>query len=363
VNVVVDARMAFHTGIGRYIRSLCHALLQQASGLHLALLLDPKTIQRARREIGPVEAIPFAASIYSLTEQLRGLRLYRGRAQQAALFHCPHYNIPWFLPPNSVVTIHDLTHFQFAQHFGKFRVNLAFRLLHRAVHRAGRLIAVSQATRHALETMIPAAKGKTTVIHHGVADPFCPLPGAAVEAFKRAHHLGRFFLFVGNAKPHKNLTQLLRAFTQVRRQSPQVELALLGVDPSCLSGTRDGMHVYPAVPEAQLIQWYNAAEALVLPSLNEGFGLPTLEAMACGTPVIGSNIAVLQEVVAEAGLLVDPWHVEALAQAMQGLLSNPDLRAALRAKGLVRAQHFTWTATAEQTYQVYNEVVNQCSRR
>lgn len=356
MHIIVDARMAFHTGIGRYIRSLCRALLSQPSEHTLSLLLDPLITRQAQQEIGPTQVIPFPAKIYSLREQLQSLRLYRAHAKQASLFHCPHYNVPWFLPHNSVVTVHDLTHFQFPEHFGRHRAALAFRLLRRAVQRAGHLIAVSQGTQQALTALVPEAEGKTTVIHHGVAEHFSPLPAAAIETFKRTHNLGPFFLYVGSARPHKNMRRVLQAFRQVKARLAQMELVLIGVELSALSGALEGVHTFPNVPEAELVHWYNAAVGLVFPSLNEGFGLPALEAMACGTPVIGSNIAALIEVTGNAGLLVNPWDVEALARAMQQLVLNRALHSHLRRQGLQQARAFTWERAAEKTLQVYRAV-------
>lgn len=356
MNIIVDARMAFHTGIGRYIRSLCRALLTQPSEHTLSLLLDPLITPQVRQEIGPTQIIPFPAKIYSLREQVQSLWLYRTHAKQASLFHCPHYNVPWFLPRNSVVTVHDLTHFQFPERFGRHRAMLAFRLLRRAVQRAGHLIAVSQATQQDLTTLVPEAEGKTTVIHHGVSEHFSPLSAAEIETFKRTNNLGPFFLYLGSVRPHKNMLRVLQAFRHVKTRFAQMELVLIGVEPSDLSGPLEGVRTFPKVPEAELVHWYNAAEVFVFPSLNEGFGLPALEAMACGTPVLGSNIAALTEVTGNAGLLVNPWDAEALAQAMQQLVSSRDLRHRLRRQGLQRAKAFTWTRAAEKTLQVYRAV-------
>lgn len=362
MNVTIDARMAFHTGIGRYIRSLCRALLAQSSVHHLSLMLNPLNSSRIQQEIGPAQVIPFTAKVYSFTEQLQSPWLYQMHAKQTSLFHCPHYNVPWFLPPNSVVTVHDLTHFQFPQYFGKYRVHLAFRLLQRAVQRAGHLIAVSHATQNVLEAMLPASKGKTTVIHHGVSAAFRPLPETAIATFKRTHKLGRFFLYVGNTKPHKNLARLLQAFRQLKFLCGQIDLVLLGIEPTALTTSQDGVYCVSNVQDNQLVYWYNAAEALVFPSLNEGFGLPALESMACGTPVISSNIAALHEVVADAGLLINPCDVEAWTQAMHQLISNHGLRQLLRASGLSRAHQFSWTVAAQQTLHVYRQVMTQGQR-
>jgi glycosyltransferase involved in cell wall biosynthesis len=358
MQVTVDARMAFHAGIGRYIRSLYCSLLQLSPALNLSLLVDPLQAKHTQQEIGPSGIIPFPAKIYSVKEQLHGLRLAGAHVKHTTLFHFPHYNVPWFLPRHSVVTIHDLTHFQYPQLFGR-RVWLAFRLLQRAIQRAGHIITVSQATRQALETFLPVAKGKTTVIYHGVASYFRPLPAEVVEDFKRVTQLQRFLLYIGSAKPHKNLPRLLQAFAQVRAQCPYIELVMLGVKPSVPLEHLTGIRTYHCVSDEHLVRWYNAAEALVLPSLNEGFGLPALEAMACGTPVIASNVAALPEVVGDAGLLVNPWDVEALAQAIQQLLSNHALRHDLRRRGLKRAQSFSWDKAAAQTLHIYRQIARR----
>ena len=161
---------------------------------------------------------------------------------------------------------------------------------------------------------------------------------------------------LGSARPHKNLPRLLQAFARVRAQCPYVELVVLGVEPSVALEHSMGIRTYHCVSDEQLVSWYNAAEALILPSLNEGFGLPALEAMACGTPVIASNVAALPEVVGDAGLLVNPWDVEALAQAIHQLLSDRALRYDLRQRGLKRAQSFSWAKAAAQTLHIYRQV-------
>lgn len=356
MRVILDARMVFHSGIGRYIRNLYRELRRQAPDLLLTLLIEPRMAGQAQQDIGRADIIPFRAKIYGFSEQLRGSWLCRAHARQASLFHFPHYNVPWFLPGRSIVTVHDLTHFQFPDSFGRLRVRLARKLFAQSVRRAARLIVVSQATRQALEATFPEASGKTTVIYHGVEEHFRPLSGAPVEDFKRRRNAGRFFLYVGSAKAHKNLPRLLEAFAAVRTRYRELQLVLLGIEPSEPWTQMAGVRAYPHVDDEHLILWYNAAEALLLPSLNEGFGLPALEAMACGTPVIASNVASLPEVVGDAGLLVNPWHTEALTHAMDLLISHPDLRHDLRTKGLQRAASFSWVTAAAQTLQLYQEV-------
>lgn len=356
MRVVLDARMAFHSGIGRYIRNLCRELQRQSTDLTLSLLMDPRGMDGAWQDGGRSHVIPFPAKIYGLSEQFRGSWLCRVYAKQTSLFHFPHYNVPWLLPRNSVVTIHDLTHFLFPQHSARYQVWLAFRLFERGVRRAAHLITVSQATRQALEAVLPEAQGKTTVVYHGVEERFHTLSTAVIEEFRRTVYGGRFLLYVGNTKPHKNLPRLLQAFSLVRARYQNLGLVLLGVESSSTLNHTEGVHNYQYVRDEHLTLWYNAAEALLLPSLNEGFGLPALEAMACGTPVIASNVASLPEVVGDAGILVSPWDVEALAEAIGRLLAEPDLRHDLRQKGLQRAQAFSWARAAEQTLEIYRRV-------
>jgi glycosyltransferase involved in cell wall biosynthesis len=228
MQVMFDARMAFHTGIGRYIRSLCHVMSTQSPDCSLSLLVDPRS-SSATAWPAAFKTVPYPAEIYSLGEQWYGSRLCRTLAARTDVFHFPHYNVPWWLPTNSVVTIHDLTHFQFPQYFARYRVWPAWCLLQRAVRRAGHVIAVSEATRRPLVERLPAAKGKTTVIHHGVDNHFVPLSADITRAFKHAEQLDRFFLYVGNSKPHKNLARLLMAFARLREQFSHVELVLLNL--------------------------------------------------------------------------------------------------------------------------------------
>ncbi|HEY7565747.1 MAG TPA: glycosyltransferase family 1 protein [Acidimicrobiia bacterium] len=354
MNVVMDARMAFHTGIGRYIRSLCRTLIQQAATVRLSLLVDPRTADRLQRELGAVAMIPFQANIYSVNAQIHSLWRYRGWSKHETLIHIPHYDVPWFLPSRSVVTIHDLTHFQFPAATGQLRHQLAWRLLQRAVHRAGHLIVVSQATRDALTTFVPQASRKTTVIYHGIDAHFTPLPPDAITAFKRAQHLGRFFLYVGADKPHKNLPRLLQAFVEVRAQWQEpLELVLLGVAPARSWPPPEGVRMYHEVTDAQLVAWYNAAEALLLPSLNEGFGLPALEAMACGTPVIAFGRGSMPEIIVDG---VGGYIVDDIDQAMAALepVSGLD-RVAVR--GSVETR-FDVGRMVEEYLAVYEQVLN-----
>ena len=356
LRVAIDARMAFHTGIGRYIRSLTRELARREGELALSLLGAPQGHGESWLGDAPVTRVDFDADIYSVKEQWVGSWLCRRLAGETSVFHFPHYNVPWLAPSRTAVTIHDLTHLQFPEFFPRGRVRLAYRVLRHAVRRASRLIAVSAATRSALERLMPEARGKTTVIHHGVDPAFRPVAEAEVEAFRRGQNLNRFVLYVGANKPHKNLAALTEAFRQVRAGSQRTELVMICGSGETPPADEPGVRVLPAASDEELVLWYNAAQAVALPSLNEGFGMPALESMACGTPVVGSDIPALREVIGEAGLLVDVTDTAGLALAIERILGDDDLRAELRDLALARAATFSWTRAADETLQVYRQL-------
>ncbi|MCX7707335.1 MAG: glycosyltransferase family 4 protein, partial [Anaerolineae bacterium] len=212
-------------------------------------------------------------------------------------------------------------------------------------------------------------RDRVITVYNGVDDAFCPADPAAVAAFRRARGLpDRFILFLGTLEPRKNLGALLRAYAAVRTRSgegtPKLVIAggkgwfyeriLTEVD---VLGLGDDV-IFPGYVAAdELPWWYRAAELFVYPSRFEGFGLPVLEAMACGTPVITTTSSSLPEVAGDAAILVDPDDVSALSDAMERLLADPDLRSALRAAGLQRAARFSWKRTAAETARVHGDVL------
>ncbi len=359
LNVVLDARMAFHTGIGRYVRSLASALAARPD-VELALLVDPARAEETRAGTGVRETRPYPAPIYSVAEQLRGPGACRAarRGRPGTVFHFPHYNAPWLAPRPSVVTVHDLIQLGDPRYYGRLRSRLARSVLRRAVRNATHVIAVSAATRAALERVVPEARGRVTTIHHGVGAPFRPLDAETVRRFRERHGIGRCLLFVGGTRPHKNRGRVLEAFRLVRERHPDVSLAVVDAAAQASPGVR------PLGPltDDDLAHWYNAAAALVMPSLEEGFGLPALEALACGTPVIVARRPAQREVVGDTGLAVDPLDVAALAAAMTRLLDAGGPAPALRERGLRRARELSWEHAAGRTVEVYREAAALPSR-
>jgi glycosyltransferase involved in cell wall biosynthesis len=264
-----------------------------------------------------------------------------------------------------VVTVHDLSFLFYPR---SFRVvnRLYLRLLTRlSMQRARRVVAVSASTRRDVIRYYGVAEEKVDVVYNGVDQAFEPFPEDQVAAFRARHGLPeRFILFVGTLEPRKNVARLIRAYAQLPGRRPPLMLVggrgWLYDDVLRLVeelGLTPDVHLIGYVPADDLPWWYNAAELFVYPSLYEGFGLPPLEAMACGTPVVASTSSSLPEVVGDAGLLVDPADTAGLTAALNTGLTNASTRARLRAAGLARASQFTWQATAHGTADTYRRAL------
>ncbi len=365
MKVFLDARMFYHSGIGRYGRNLYRELLRLTPPPRISLGLDEQVRLRLAAEMNCTpNVIPFNAPIYSLREQLWGAYLGQRYRQQFDLFHFPHYNIPWVCPSPTVVTTHGLSHLLFPQYFDPLKVSFARRLLQRVANQAKAIIAVSSISQQAFLRFFPRAEGKLRVIYNGVGAEFQPLPARDIAEFKHRRQLGDFLLYVGICKPLKNLPRLIAAYAQIKIRYPGLRLVILSQDiynsevAAAISRWKveEGVILCQPSDSHQLVLYYNAARLLVFPSLYEGFGLPPLEAMACGTPVVASNLSSIPEVVGGAAILIDPAEVEAIVVGIERGLSDSLLRERLRQAGLERAKKFSWQKTAQQTWQVYQEV-------
>lgn len=262
-----------------------------------------------------------------------------------------------------VLTIHDAIAFEDPRGYAWSNNLLHRRYVPHTLRNIDAVITVSDAARSAIARFLGRAADRITVVPNGVGSAFLPVP--AYEAATVAARYGLrspFVLHVGSAQPRKNVVGLLEAFARVRRRLPDCRLALAGPpmgDASVVARAIDRLdlaaHVSSlgSVPEGHLPSLYSAARLFVLPSLFEGFGLPIIEAMACGTPVVCASIPALAETAGDAAVLVDPRDPRALADAMVRALTNETLRTSLRVQGLARARRFTWERAAEQTIEVY----------
>jgi glycosyltransferase involved in cell wall biosynthesis len=208
------------------------------------------------------------------------------------------------------------------------------------------------------------------VIHNAIDERFWQAPGPEdIERVRERYQLdGRFILYAGNIKPHKNLERLIEAFDSLRRDSQfeDVRLLIIGDEISKYATLRRAVHrhklhkyvrFFGFVPDETLACLYRLASLFVFPSLYEGFGLPPLEAMASGTPVVTSNVSSLPEVVGDAAVLIDPYEPESIAEAMRRVLADGALRESLRERGFARAREFSWDRSIRRVREIYDEVM------
>lgn len=284
----------------------------------------------------------------------------------ADLAHAPVYVGPLVAPCHVVVTVHDLSFIRYP-HLFRPANRLYLRVFTRlSVRRARRVIAVSRHTAGETVRLLRIPQEKVHVVYHGVDPIFRPRPAEKVESFRRRHGLPeRFLLFVGTLEPRKNLVRLIEAFARCRADAGTY-LVLAGArgwydEEIFATVERLGMGdrvLFPGhVPNAELPLWYNAATAFAYPSLYEGFGLPVLEALACGTPVLTSAASSLPEVAGDGALMVDPFCVEEIADGLHRLLTDESLRETVRRRGLENAARFTWPRTAAETVAVYQQAL------
>lgn len=286
----------------------------------------------------------------------------------------PAHVVPLTRPPRTVVTAHDLGYLAFPEaHTARRRLELHLSTLW-SVRAARRVIAISGATRDDLVRRYGADPARIAVVHHGLgAAQFRPAEPAAVEAARARHGLARpYFLYVGTLQPRKNLVRLIEAFAAAADALGDVDLAIggrrgwlsEGIERRAAElGLAGRARLLGYLPDADLPALLSGAIAFTFPSLYEGFGLPVLEAMACGAPVLTSSTSSLPEVAGDAALLVDPADTDAIAAGLVRLASDAALRADLHERGLRRAAQFTWERCARETLAVLREVAAEAQDR
>jgi len=284
------------------------------------------------------------------------------------ILHSLAFVQPVICPCPSVITIYDLSFFFFPEAFQSLnRIYLSLFTPYSA-KRADRVVAISASTKEDIVRYLGVDPGRIDVIYPGVDEAFRPIADRGrLAAFRDKHGLPeKVILFVGTIEPRKNVERLVRAYARLKKEGDLPhKLVIGGAEGWLYAGvfaTVEEMGLgadvlFPGyIPRDELPLWYNVADLFVYPSLYEGFGLPPLEAMACGTPAIASNTSSLPEVVGEAGFLVDPYDVEGMAGAMFKVLTDEGLREGMRRRGLERAQGFSWLKMARETVKVYGSI-------
>jgi glycosyltransferase involved in cell wall biosynthesis len=292
------------------------------------------------------------------------------RRQGVELAHVPYFASPLFPTTPTVVTVHDLIPMLLPTYRGSMLVRLYTLLVAIAAKRADMVLTDSQASKWDIVHLLNIPSERVRVIYLAADDIYQPvLDNHRLTAIRQKYGLPEsYLLYLGGFDQRKNVPTLLKAFAQLAKDL-RVFLVVAGRLPEKGSdffpdprpivqelGIEERVVFTGWVPEEDKPALYSGARALVFPSLYEGFGLPPLEALACGTPVIASNRGSLPEIVGDGGLLLEPDHVEGLAAAMQKLLNDDTLREDLRRKGLTHAARFSWEKTARETLAVYREV-------
>jgi glycosyltransferase involved in cell wall biosynthesis len=353
-------------GIHGYICQLIRHLPAVPVGedLHYTVFLGEGTVE-------PGERLTVARSRWRTGPPL-GRILWEQMALPLArvdLLHGLAFVTPLVSPWPTVVTVYDLSFVYYPDAFPPGRRAYLYLFTRLSCRRARRIIAISESTRRDLVKQWNLPAGKIEVAYPGVGEEYCPLPIDQVAAFRAQRGLPEeLILHVGTLQPRKNLVRLIRAYRQMQTDAPlalvggrgwQYEAILTEIEKL---GLTDKVIMPGYVPADELPLWYNAASVLAYPSLYEGFGLPVVEAMACGTPVVTSSVSSMPEAAggdAGAALLVSPDDSEALAEALNRVLTEGALREEMRSRGLRQSAGFSWQRTAAATVTAYQRALGQ----
>jgi glycosyltransferase involved in cell wall biosynthesis len=367
VRVVLDARTATSRfpGIGRYVSQLARALAAAGSRHNLTLLGNVANPDDQFALPG-LSRVGCTSSPFSLAQHLE----IPGRLRKAgaALYHSPYYLMPLVLPVPAVLTCHDLIPLLFPQYFTSVQ-RVIFNAAHRlALRQVAHTIAVSESTKSDLVNRMGADAEKVSVIHLAADSHFTPRTAEEIEQVREKYRVpGRYILYVGTNKPHKNLPRLVESWSIACRDLPKGEwtLAIAGYwdrrYPEAMilaesKGMARSIRFLGDIAEKDLPAIYSGTDLFIFPSLYEGFGLPVLEAMACGAAVVCSNTSSLPEVAGGAASYFDPQSSAEIASVILKILTDESARSAGRRAALKRASEFSWQQTASETIRVYETV-------
>lgn len=376
MRIAIDARKWRDYGIGTYVRNVVRHLARLDHESTYFLLCDRADEAMLRDLAENFVPVVEGSPGYSLAEHVTIPRKLRRLGVD--LFHSPHYVLPLLGRTPCVVTIHDCIHLLFPQYLpNRLAHRYARFMMRKAVERSALVFTVSEASRRDILRFFPEADPERVRVVPNAIDPSLRLApdDAEMERVRERYQIrGRFVLYAGNIKPHKNLERLIQAFGRLKQGSGfgDVKLLIIGDEISRYgslrrsveaAGVRQEARFFGFVPDSTLSCLYRLASVFAFPSLYEGFGLPPLEAMACDTPVVTSNVSSLPEVVGDAALLVDPYDVDALAAALARVLCDETLSAELVAKGRARVARFSWERSVAAIHDGYRRALGEPATR
>ncbi len=382
LRIVLDARRLKDFGVGTYIRNLTRGLADVDRKNHYILVARPEDAADLAGFPDNFEIVPYESPDSSILDNLR-FPLFLRRFH-ADLFHIPLFTAPLLMPKPYVVTVHDLSLFLY-EGSSDWRHTLRLYQARRSLQRADRVIAVSAATRRDVENLLGIAPDKIRQIYNAPDPRFIEQPtagdaragGPDRQRRYRERILERyqikypFILYVGNIRPQKNIPRLIEAFAVLRGELvdhdkySDLRLIIIGDEISRYPAVRlaamqsrveKAVRFLGFVPIDTLRVFYQVAAVFAFPSLYEGFGLPPLEAMAAGTPVVTSNVSSLPEVVGDAAVVVNPDNVFDIARGLRDALLDEDLRQTLIARGFEQVKQFNWHTTAEEVLDTYYSI-------
>jgi glycosyltransferase involved in cell wall biosynthesis len=374
VKIAIDIRRMTEFGVGTYIRNVVRTLGRLDHENQYLLIGSPAKVE----EIGSLPPNFHAFPLVAPERTLQGYREFRGALQRlnCDLVHIPNlFSIPRMLPCPYVMTVHDmLEHMSRSRERGNLWRWLHFQMTKRVLAGAARIFAVSNFTRNEIEKLFEIPSSHVEVVYNAIDERFLHGHASAADRdliARRYQVTYPFLLYAGRISPHKNVVRMIEAFsalkTELERDQayPDLKLIIIGDDLSgnpdlrrtvVRSGVQHDVRFLGFVPIEVLRIFYDEAKVFVFPSLYEGFGLPPLEAMAHGTPVVTSNVSSLPEVVGNAAVLVNPENVFEIMRALRRVLMDQALRDRMKERGYQQAARFSWETSVRRILEVYGEI-------
>jgi len=380
VKIAIDIRRMTEFGVGTYIRNVVRTLGRLDHENQYLLIGSPVKVE----EIGTLPPNFHTVPLLAPERTLQGYREFRSALQRfkCDLVHIPNlFSIPRALPCRYVMTVHDmLDHMARAREQSGFWRSLHFQLTKRVLAGASRIFAVSNFTRNEIEKLFEIPPERVEVVYNAIDERFLRGHASAADRdliARRYQVTYPFLLYAGRISPHKNVVRMIEAFsalkTELERDGayPDLKLIIIGDDLSgnpdlrrtvVRSGVHNDVRFLGFVPIEVLRIFYDEAKIFVFPSLYEGFGLPPLEAMVHGTPVVTSNVSSLPEVVGNAAVLVNPENVFEIMRALHRVLTDQALRDRMKERGYKQATRFSWELSVRRILDVYRQIADGQTR-
>ena len=376
VKIAIDIRRMTEFGVGTYIRNVVRTLGRLDHENEFLLTGSPAKVE----EIGALPPNFQTVPLLAAERSVQGYREFRTalQRQHCDLVHIPNlFSVPRLLPCPYVMTVHDmLEHMSRAREQSGFWRSLYFQMTKRVLAGAARIFAVSNFTRNEIEKLFDIPPGRVEVVYNAIDERFLRGHASAADRdliARRYQVTYPFLLYAGRISPHKNVVRMIEAFSALKTELekdqayPDLKLIIIGDDLSgnpdlrrtvVRSGVQNDVRFLGFIPIEVLRIFYDQAKIFVFPSLYEGFGLPPLEAMVHGTPVVTSNVSSLPEVVGNAAVLVNPENVFEIMRALHRVLLDQLLRDRMKERGYQQAAKFSWETSVRRILEAYGQIVH-----